>query len=103
MQDKYTKEELIQKLGLSGMDASKQDALVQAVYATLNMRMAMLIEGKLSDEQLQEFSNLNNQKSDEAVNWLLKTFPDYQQQVDTELEAIIEEVKTKTDQITGAN
>jgi len=84
----------IEKLGLQRLSEEQQAKQLQSFYATLKLRVGMVLEEKLSDEQLIEFEKISESGDQEAITaWLTKAVPDYDQVMATEMEALVQEIK----------
>lgn len=95
----YTKEQLIQELGLDGMPAQQQEMLLNTVYSNLNLRVIGLISDKLDDNQLTELNKLIEKNDDTAVQWIESNVPDYVSIIENEAKTLIEDLKSKIDKI----
>jgi hypothetical protein len=95
---KQTDSEIIKELGFDELPAEEQNRRLEQFYQTLNIRVGMAIEDKLSDEQLAELANLMDDQN-AANDWLEKTVPDYETIVKNELESLKQEIKNESSQI----
>lgn len=68
-----TKEELLKKLGLEKSDKETQDAILNELAATINLRIMNKIEERLSDEDLDELQKLMDANDEGAVEWYIKS------------------------------
>lgn len=99
----YTKEALIKELGAESMAPNLQNNLLDLVYATLNMRVAMLLADKLTDEQLDQMNKLVQSNDDTAVKWLETTIPDQEAIVEAELVKVLAEIKQTSQSFKGTD
>lgn len=96
----YTKEQIIEALGLKDTEPEKQDALVGAVYSTLNLRVGTILADKLNEEQLDKFNALTDDNDDAATSWLSENVPDFKELANNEMKNVIDEIKERVDKIT---
>lgn len=96
----YTHEQLIEELGLQDAAPEVQNQMVDIFYSTLNMRTAMVISDKLSDEQLEQFNSLTESNDDAAAEWVEQNVPEHKDIIETEMKAIIDETKTSVQNMT---
>jgi succinate dehydrogenase flavin-adding protein (antitoxin of CptAB toxin-antitoxin module) len=96
----YTNEQLIEELGLQDATPEIQNQMVDIFYSTLNMRTAMILSDKLSDEQLEQFNSLTESNDDAAAEWVEQNIPEHKEIIETEMKAIIDETKTSVQNMT---
>jgi succinate dehydrogenase flavin-adding protein (antitoxin of CptAB toxin-antitoxin module) len=89
----YTKEEIINELGLQKLSEQAQDHVVVLVYHTFNMRTAMALSDKLTDQQLDEFNRLSQKNDDELAKWVQANVPDMKEVIEAEMQAVLAEIK----------
>jgi hypothetical protein len=87
-------QQLISEFGMEGFDEAVVGDLLAQYYETLQLRVAMAIEDKLSDEQLAEFENLHDAGDDAAAGkWLKTAVSDYDKIVADETTAVKADIK----------
>ena len=92
--------QLIDELGLSHLPEDRQHYNIAKYYDTLNLRLSMVFEDRLSDEQLAEFEKLHDAGDDEAIQtWLHQAITDYDQVVADEEAALKQDIKRTADDI----
>ncbi len=96
----YTNEQLIEELGLQDATPEIQNQMVDIFYSTLNMRTAMILSDKLSDEQLEQFNSLTGSNDDAAAEWVEQNIPEHKEIIETEMKAIIDETKQSVQNMT---
>jgi hypothetical protein len=85
---------LIKELGLQDISSEEDQArALQDFYDSLQMKVGMALEDKLSDEQLIEFEKIAAADDDQAdIDWLKKAIPDYEQIVAEETAKLKQEI-----------
>jgi len=87
-------QELIKKLGIENLSPERQQAILDKVIKTLNLKVGIALSDALSNDQLEEFQKLVSAGDQPASEvWLEANYPDYKNLVVKELEAVISEVK----------
>ena len=96
--------DLIAEVGLAELPAELKNEFLAQVYATLEMRVGMVLARQMSDEQLDEFEAFID-SNDEAgsLAWLEKNFPTYKQIVAETLEGLKAEIKSDSEAILAAS
>lgn len=85
---------LAAEFGIDGFEEALQQDLLAQYYETLDLRLAMALEDRLSDEQLDEFEKLHDAGDDIVTeNWLKAAIGDYDKIVADETEAVKADIK----------
>ena len=85
---------LISEFGMEGFDEAVAADLLGQYYETLNLRLAMAIEDRLSDEQLESFEKLHDAGDDITTeNWLKSVVDDYDKIIADETTAVQADIK----------
>lgn len=93
----YTKEELIQKLGLEQASPETQDDVIRDIAAGVSSRLLNKITEKLSDEDYEHVEGLVDSGKDDELEWFLKSkFDHYDEFARQEEDAYIEEIAANT-------
>jgi hypothetical protein len=85
---------LIEELGLQNLSEEQQALQLQKFYQTLQKKVGMALEDKLSDEQLVEFEKVSGSGDNTATaDWLRRAIPDYDQVVVSETADLKQSIK----------
>lgn len=72
-------DDLIDQVGLSAMPSSLRREFLQFIYDQLELRVGEALSADMSDEQLDEFSNIVDGDEAVIVDWLDEHDPDYRE------------------------
>lgn len=77
-------------MGMESLDKAKKDALAQQLTQLTQDRITLKIAEKLSDDELDEYEKIADDKGDEAaMDYIAKVLPDYQAIVDAEVKDVV--------------
>lgn len=80
-----TDDQFLQAMGLEGLEGEAKQQALQNILNTLNMRIGDRIGGRLTEEQVAEFEQFDeNTPNDEIATWLDKNVPNRAQLVNQE-------------------
>lgn len=84
---------LLDSVGLGELPPHQQRIVLQQIYATLEMRVGIVLAGRMTDAQLDEFETFVK-KNDEtgALSWLEANFSDYKEAVSDQFESLKQEI-----------
>ena len=89
----FTKEDIVNALGISLLDPQLQEQTVGAFLITLEQRTGQAVSDQLSDEQLQELEKVVQASGDEAgEEWLRKTVEGYDAIEEVEYNKLVAEI-----------
>jgi len=98
----YTKEDVINALGIGSLAAELQEQVIGAFLNTLEARTGEAVSASLSDEQLQEFTTIVDSKGDEAAEqWLKETVAGYDGIEEVEYNKLVAEIQAAGDAMLG--
>jgi hypothetical protein len=90
----FDEKAVLSELRLDQSDSEVQTNVIDGIYEQLYERMRIRIVDSMSDEDLTEFEKLSEE---DANQWLKTHFPDSKEMFEKELEALVDEMKTFTD------
>ncbi len=96
----YTKEQIIEQLGLANAAQNVQDMAYQSFVNTLERRVMMTMADRLDDEQLAEFDTVLKESPEHADKWLHEKFPDQQTLFTDQINALIAQIKESAQEMT---
>ena len=77
---------LLLELGLRGLTADEQRALLSRFYSVLTLRVGSVLGASMTEDELDMFERfINDQDEGQARRWLEETFPRYKSVVTDEL------------------
>jgi len=80
-----TDDQFLQAMGLAGLDGEAKQQALQNILQTLNMRIGDRIGSRLTEEQVAEFEQFDEDTpNDEIAAWLDKNVPNRAQLVEQE-------------------
>lgn len=92
-------DEILQKLGLSDESPAYKQKALEGVNYIIEARMAGVIQDLLTEEQLEQFSNMENSKSKEEIyQWLGTIFGNLDEMYESLLDDYVNEFKGKAGQ-----
>lgn len=90
----------LHSIGLGSLPQSQKAQMLKDIYDTLELRVGMRLAEQMTDEQLDEFEALIDQKDNVAqLQWLETNFPHYKEVVGEELEKLKSEISASAGQI----
>ena len=89
----YTKEQLIQELGIQALSEEAQARVLESVYTTLNTAMARRVAEELTDEQLDELAKIPETDKAAVNEWLENTVDNYDTILSEEMQEVLTEIK----------
>lgn len=85
---------LVAEFGIGTLPEAVQEELLGQYFETLELRLGMILEDQLSDEQLAQFEQVHDAGDDDAtLTWLKTAIPNYDQLVADETEAVKADIK----------
>lgn len=97
-------EGLLQDLGLDFLPGPQKNAMLQAMYDELEMRVGRRLARQMTQQQLDEFEELIDADDQAgALRWLETNFPRYKDDVAEEFEILCSEVQASTAEIRSAS
>lgn len=92
----YTREQLIEKLGLGALDENAQEIVLGTFLQTLEMRTGQAITEQLSEDQLKELTDIIEKDGDEAgEEWLHGVVPHIEDIEQQQCDALIVETNAQ--------
>lgn len=79
---------IFDEAGLSDLSPEDKERMLAYVAETLEQRVGVCLAGEASKEQLAEFAKVSGQNDEKTLEWLEKTFPEYEKIVEEELAEI---------------
>jgi hypothetical protein len=70
-------DKFLQDLGLDRLPSEQRQAFLQHIYEELELRVGTELSDGMSDEQLEQFESIIDQKEDVITSWLAANAPDY--------------------------
>jgi hypothetical protein len=87
-------EALIKELGFDQVSDEQQAVSLQRFYETVQKRVGMALEDRLTEEQLAEFAKVSDKGDDKATEaWVRQAIPDYDKVIADETEAVKNDIK----------
>jgi histidinol dehydrogenase len=87
-------DKFLNDIGLTDLSAEEKKQALDNIRVTLESRVGVKITQGLSDDQVDQFSNIiSSDNQNEAIIWMNKNIPNYQDIVMQELDAIIDQIK----------
>lgn len=100
--DTYITKDALLALGIN-LDDQDIDSLLTHLNDTVEERIGAEITESLSDEQLQELIDLQENATDEEVgDWIAKHVPDYKEIVQDNIDIVIGELVDGADEVNQA-
>ena len=100
--DTYITKDALLALGIN-LDDQDIDSLLAHLNDTVEERIGAEITESLSDEQLQELIDLQENATDEEVgDWIAKHVPDYKEIVQDNIDIVIGELVDGADEVNEA-
>lgn len=100
--DTYITKDALLALGIN-LDDQDIDSLLAHLNDTVEERIGAEITESLSDEQLQELIDLQDNATDEEVgDWIAKHVPDYKEIVQDNIDIVIGELVDGADEVNQA-
>jgi hypothetical protein len=93
---------LAQELGLDGLSQEVQTQQISNFYKTLHLRISMALEDLLTDEQLEEFGQVNESGDEATEAWFKQAVPNYDQIVEEQTEGLKSDIKQNAERIRSA-
>ena len=82
-------QQFLDEVELGDLSAAQSNAVLQQTYQTLEMRVGIVLAGRMTDTQLDEFEDFIRDKDEEgARDWLEGNFPEYREAVSDALIAL---------------
>ena len=93
-------DELLERLGLSSLEAEVRQELCAFIYGTLESRVGQDLVSRLSDEQLETFEAFVDAEDAPAARaWLEQHAPNYEQIVQSHFKALTDEIASQAEHI----
>ena len=89
---KHSDEDITKRLGLESADEQTRQGALQMFYQTLDTRVALAVQDKLTDEQLAEFEKLKDAEDTAADELLKNAVPDYDALFNEEADKLLTEI-----------
>jgi hypothetical protein len=89
----YDRDVVISALGVEAADEEFKEHVLKRIDELLDMRIGMIIQDELTDEEVVELDKLGNDRQ-KASEWLAKRFPNHEQMYEQALNEIVSELKT---------
>lgn len=87
-------DQFLQDVGLGSLPQDQKAQMLNDIYDRLELQVGMRLAEQMTDEQLDEFEAVIDQKNDQASQtWLETNFPSYRQVVADELEKLKNEIR----------
>ena len=91
----YSKEQLIQELGLEGFEPAKQEELLNMFYTSLNMKLRMAVAAEIPEDKIAEL-DAEIAKGDDAVyDWIDANVPQAAEVIEKETQTAVEDLKRR--------
>ncbi|NLA43026.1 hypothetical protein GX865_02625 [Candidatus Saccharibacteria bacterium] len=102
MQEEYVTKDMLETFGVK-IDETKVASLLEHINSTVEERIGAEITESLSDDQLKELLELQDNSTDEEVGeWISKQVPNYAEIVDDNIAITIGEVVESVEGINQA-
>lgn len=93
-------DQFLHDVGLGSLPQDQKAQMLNDIYDRLELQVGMRLAEQMTDEQMDDFEALIDQKNDQASqHWLETNFPQYRQVVADEIEKLKEEIRGHAAQI----
>ncbi len=93
-------EDFMTEVGLAEMPTAEKQAFMDHAEEELEVRVGQKISSRLSDEQIDEFSRIQNDNS-KTLSWLERNVPDFREIVMQVFQAFKQELTAEHQSILG--
>lgn len=93
-------EDFMTEVGLAEMPTAEKQAFMDHAEEELEVRVGQKISSRLSDEQIDEFSRIQNDNS-KTLSWLERNVPDFREIVMQVFQAFKQELTAERQSILG--